>query len=43
MFEYHQEKIELARVQAGIQGWINHARYGDTWGLRQAILSKIIL
>lgn len=25
-------------VNSSIQGWINHLRYGDTWGLRKAIL-----
>ncbi len=30
-----QEKIE-----ASLQGWINHVRYGDTWGLREAVLRK---
>ena len=28
------------KVKASIQGWINHVRYGDTWGLRKAILGK---
>jgi len=27
-------------IQASVQGWINHLRYGDTWGLRKAILEK---
>jgi RNA-directed DNA polymerase len=27
-------------IKASIQGWINHLRYGDTWGLRRAILGK---
>ncbi len=22
-------------------GWINHVRYGDTWGLRRAILKDV--
>ena len=26
-----------AAVVASLQGWINHARYGDTWGLRRDV------
>lgn len=25
-------------IKASVQGWVNHLRYGDTWGLRRAIL-----
>lgn len=28
------------KIKASIQGWINHVRYGDTWGLRKAILEN---
>ncbi|HJW89423.1 MAG TPA: reverse transcriptase domain-containing protein, partial [Anaerolineales bacterium] len=31
------------KLQASIQGWVNHARYGDTWGLRRAILGDLRL
>lgn len=27
-------------LKASVQGWVNHLRYGDTWGLRRAILRK---
>ena len=27
-------------IKASVQGWVNHLRYGDTWGLRRAILGK---
>jgi hypothetical protein len=27
-------------LKNSVQGWVNHLRYGDTWGLRRAILSK---
>ncbi len=27
-------------LKASVQGWVNHLRYGDTWGLRKAILGK---
>jgi RNA-directed DNA polymerase len=39
--DYAGGKVNLDRVDAGVQGWINHARYGDTWALREAILSDI--
>jgi len=32
--------IELEDLRASLRGWINHVRYGDTWGLRQSILNK---
>jgi RNA-directed DNA polymerase len=28
------------KIKASVQGWLNHARYGNTWGLRRAILGK---
>ena len=27
-------------IKASVQGWLNHLRYGDTWGLRRAVLGK---
>ncbi|OGO42313.1 MAG: hypothetical protein A2Z04_03810 [Chloroflexi bacterium RBG_16_57_9] len=41
--DYQAGEIELDRVHASVQGWVNHARYGDTWGLRRAMLSKICI
>jgi len=31
------------KLQASIQGWVNHVRYGDTWQLRKSILRGIRL
>lgn len=31
------------RVRASVQGWINYARYADTYGLRRALLSEVDL
>jgi retron-type reverse transcriptase len=31
---YQQGAITFAELDASVQGWINHVRYGDTWGLR---------
>ncbi|MCP4934079.1 MAG: RNA-dependent DNA polymerase [bacterium] len=33
-------KISFAEFDASVQGWINHVRYADTWGLRRAVLRK---
>jgi hypothetical protein len=35
---YAAGEIPLDMVTASAQGWANHARYGDTWPLRRAIL-----
>lgn len=43
LLDYQQGRVKLSRIQAGIQGWINHARYGNTWGLRRAVLRDIVL
>ena len=31
--------ITFAELDASVQGWINHVRYGDTWGLRRSVLT----
>ena len=38
---YGMGEIPLERVDASVQGWVNHARYGDTWGLRQALFAGL--
>ncbi len=40
---YHNGEADQQQVQASVRGWINHVRYGDTWGLRQAILQDVVL
>ena len=37
---YCRGEIQLERVTASVQGWVNHARYGSTVGLRKAVLSE---
>lgn len=37
---YHAGDIELKQLDASLQGWLNHVRYGDTWGLRRAVLAS---
>jgi retron-type reverse transcriptase len=36
--EYRMGKITFAEFNASVQGWINHVRYADTWGLRKKVL-----
>ena len=38
---YAAGEVSLEQVDASVQGWVNHARYGDTWGLRQAVLAAL--
>jgi len=32
---------QAAKVQPSVQGWINHVHYGDTIGLRRALLGEV--
>lgn len=34
---YRQGSITFAELDASVQGWINHVRYADTWGLRNTV------
>ena len=43
LLEYRAGQRTRAQMHASIQGWINHARYADTWGLRRAILQEVVL
>jgi hypothetical protein len=36
---YGAGMLDLAQMNASVLGWVNHARYGDTLGLRRAILA----
>jgi retron-type reverse transcriptase len=38
--QLRQGQINLAGLRATVQGWVNHVRYGDTYGLRRAVLSQ---
>jgi len=37
---YRTGEIAFAELDARVQGWINHARYGDTWGLRANLFER---
>ena len=39
--DYAERQIELDRVTASVTGWVNHVRYGDTYGLRRALLAQL--
>lgn len=41
--EYCAGDISFAEFDAGVQGWVNHVRYGDTWGLRRHVLGRPLL
>ncbi|GAP17261.1 reverse transcriptase domain-containing protein [Levilinea saccharolytica] len=41
--EYSTGGVSITQLNACIQGWINHVRFGDTWGLRKAVLGAIVL
>ena len=36
---WQRGEISFAEFDAGVQGWINHVRYADTWGLRKHIFA----
>ncbi len=40
---YRQGAITFAELDATVQGWINHVRYGDTWGLRRHLFKNPIV
>ncbi|UCC75951.1 MAG: hypothetical protein JSW37_10590, partial [Anaerolineales bacterium] len=38
--QYRNGQASLDQVTASVQGWVNHLRYGNTVGLRKAILAS---
>ena len=42
MKEYIQGELLSEQFDASVQGWINHVRYGDTWGLRKSVLNFVL-
>ena len=38
---YAAREISLEPVNDSVRGWVNHVRYGDTWGLREAIFAEL--
>lgn len=41
--QYQRGEIAFRQLDASLEGWVNHVRYGDTWGLRRAVLSVVSL
>jgi hypothetical protein len=39
---YRRGEISFAELDASVQGWINHVRYGDTWGLRRHLFGHYV-
>jgi len=35
-------RISFAEFDASVQGWINHVRYADSWGLRETVLGRFV-
>ena len=40
---YHAGDVSFAELDASIQGWTNHVRQGDSWGLRRHLFSALRL
>jgi retron-type reverse transcriptase len=41
--DYHTGNLAFSKLNASIQGWVNHVRYADSWGLRKAVLGGFAL
>jgi len=39
--QWRQGEISYQHFSAGMESWLNHASFGDTWGLRNDILLKL--
>lgn len=37
---YQAGRISFAELDSSVQGWVNHVRFGDTWGLREHVFSR---
>lgn len=40
LVDYQNGDLLLAAVMASVQGWLNHARFGNTIGLRRDVLTR---
>ena len=41
--DYHSKRIGFAEFDSVVQGWVNHVRYADSWGLRRHVLGGLEL
>jgi len=39
---WRRGETSFAEFDASVQGWINHLRYADTWGLRNHVLGRFL-
>lgn len=39
---WQRGETSFATFDASVQGWINHVRYADSWGLREHVLSRFV-
>jgi RNA-directed DNA polymerase len=40
---YASGEISGEQLQASVQGWVAHARHGNTYGLRRALISACLI
>jgi len=40
--DYEAGRIGFGEFDASVQGWINHVRYADTWGLQEHVLGSLL-
>jgi hypothetical protein len=38
---WQDEKITFAALDASVNGWVNHVRLADTWGLRKTVFRRL--
>jgi retron-type reverse transcriptase len=43
LVDYRHGAVQRAQIDGSVRGWINHVRYGDTWGLRRTLLQGVRL
>lgn len=41
--DYQSQRIERTMLDASLQGWVNHVRYANTWGLRRRLVKDVRL
>lgn len=41
--DYHNKRIDRTPLDASLQGWVNHVRYANTWGLRRKLVKGVRL
>ncbi len=40
---YCNNQISFAEFNSSVQGWINHVRFADSWGLREQVLKPFLI